>query len=97
MLGRLRWNVGAFAILGNHDAWQRRELDSPAVAPRGMNVLGNSWQQLDVRGHPMIVIGHEGPWFTPPPDLGNCPEGPFRLCLSHTPDNIAWARNITST
>jgi predicted MPP superfamily phosphohydrolase len=21
-----------------------------------------------------------------------CPEGVFRLCLSHTPDNIGWAR-----
>jgi hypothetical protein len=24
--------------------------------------------------------------------LSDCPAGPFRLCLSHTPDNIAWAR-----
>ena len=25
------------------------------------------------------------------PDLSACPDGPFRLCLSHTPDNLAWA------
>src|SRR5262249_44094029 len=30
--------------------------------------------------------------FRPPPDLKGCPDGPFRLCLSHTPDNIGWAR-----
>ena len=24
-------------------------------------------------------------------DLRGCPDGPFRLCLSHTPDNARWA------
>jgi len=46
-----------------------------------------------VRGEPLVAIGHEGPWAKPKPDhLKGCPSGPFRLCLSHTPDNIAWAR-----
>ena len=57
-----------------------------------MRVLGNTWEQIEVRGAPMIVIGHEGPWFSPEPDLSTCPDGIFRLCLSHTPDNILWAR-----
>ncbi len=92
VLGKLRWNIGAHAILGNHDAWYDVSLTRRRLRRVGMNVLGNSWQQIDVRGQPMIVIGHEGPWFTPPPELGNCPEGIFRFCLSHTPDNIAWAR-----
>jgi predicted MPP superfamily phosphohydrolase len=92
VLGKLRWNLGAYAILGNHDAWRDVTLIRRRLRRVGMTVLGNSWQQIDVRGQPMIVIGHEGPWFTPIPDLGNCPEGIFRLCLSHTPDNIAWAR-----
>jgi predicted MPP superfamily phosphohydrolase len=92
VLGRLRWTTAAFAILGNHDHWY----DPPRVRRRlarlGMHVLGNRWERLDVRGEPLIVIGHEGPWFRPPPDLKACPEGPFRLCLSHTPDNIRWAQ-----
>jgi uncharacterized protein len=92
VLGKLRWNLGAFAILGNHDVWRDVSLIRRRLRRVNMNVLGNGWQQLDVRGQPMIVIGHEGPWFSPPPDLGNCPEGPFRLCLSHTPDNIVWAQ-----
>jgi predicted MPP superfamily phosphohydrolase len=45
-----------------------------------------------VRGEPLVVAGHEGPWFSPPPDVSAAPVGPFRLCLSHTPDNISWAR-----
>ena len=57
-----------------------------------MNVLANTWQQIDVRGQPLQVIGHEGPWFTPVPDLAGCPENNFRLLVSHTPDNIRWAR-----
>jgi uncharacterized protein len=92
VLGKLRWNLGAYAILGNHDSWRDVPLIRRRLRRVGMTVLGNSWQPLDVRGQPMIVIGHEGPWFTPPPDLTKCPDGIFRLCLSHTPDNIAWAR-----
>jgi predicted MPP superfamily phosphohydrolase len=92
VLGRLSWRVAAFAILGNHDSWR----DVPVIRRRlkrtGMRVLGNGWEQLEVRGEPLVVIGHEGPWFNPPADLSACPPGVFRLCLSHTPDNINWAR-----
>ncbi len=92
ILGRLRWGIGGFAILGNHDCWR----DPPRIRRRlrkiGFHVLGNDWEQLDVRGQPLVVIGNEFPWFAPEPDLSNCPAGVFRLCLSHTPDRIAWAR-----
>jgi predicted MPP superfamily phosphohydrolase len=92
VLGRLRWRVAAFAILGNHDSWR----DVPVIRRRlrrvGMHVLGNGWERIEVRGEPLVVIGHEGPWFKPAPDLSACPPDGFRLCLSHTPDNIRWAR-----
>jgi predicted MPP superfamily phosphohydrolase len=92
LLGRLRWRVAALAILGNHDYY----FDPPQLRRRlqrvGMHYLGNGWRQLEVRGEPLVAIGHEGPWVKPGPDLSDCPAGPFRLCLSHTPDNIRWAR-----
>jgi predicted MPP superfamily phosphohydrolase len=92
VLGRLRWRVAALAILGNHDSWR----DVPVIRRRlrrvGFRVVGNGWERLEVRGEPLIVVGHEGPWITPTPDLRDCPPGIFRLCLSHTPDNIRWAR-----
>jgi uncharacterized protein len=92
LVGRLRPRDGAFAVLGNHDLYY----DAPRVRQRlrrlGVRVLGNGWELATVRGEPMLVIGNECPWFRPAPDLTNCPNGPFRLCLSHTPDNIAWAR-----
>lgn len=92
LLGRLRWNIAGFAILGNHDSWRDVKVIRRRLARAGLDVLGNSWKQIDVRGRPMIVIGHEGPWFRPVPDLEGCPDNVFRLCLSHTPDNVAWAR-----
>jgi predicted MPP superfamily phosphohydrolase len=92
VLGRLRWRIGAFAILGNHDSWREVALIRRRLRRVGVDVIGNGWRQLEVRGEPLVVVGQEGPWFTPPPDLSGCPEGPFRLCLSHTPDNIKWAR-----
>jgi predicted MPP superfamily phosphohydrolase len=92
ILARLRCNIAAFAILGNHD----RHYDPPLIRRRlrraGMRYLGNSWQQIEVRGEPLVVIGHEGPWFGPTPNLKGCPDDVFRLCLSHTPDNVRWAR-----
>jgi len=92
LLGRLRWTTAAFAILGNHDA-----IYDPAVVRRRlsklrMQVLGNSWRQVDIRGEPVVVIGQEAPWFRPEPDLTKCPKELFRLCLSHTPDHFDWAR-----
>jgi predicted MPP superfamily phosphohydrolase len=92
VLTRLRWRIAAFAILGNHDSWRDEHLIRRRLRRCGMRVLGNGWEQLEVRGEPLVVIGNEYPWFGPAPGLSGCPESPFRLCLSHTPDNIAWAR-----
>jgi predicted MPP superfamily phosphohydrolase len=92
VLGRLRWQVAAFAILGNHDYWYEPPLVRRRLRRCGFQVLGNGWVQITVRGEPLIVIGHEGPWFRPAPDLSGCPAEGFRLLLSHTPDHIRWAQ-----
>jgi predicted MPP superfamily phosphohydrolase len=92
VLGRLRWRIAAFAILGNHDHWLETSYIRRRLGRLGMIVLPNTWRQVEVRGEPLVVIGHEGPWLKPGPDLTACPREPFRLCLSHTPDNIRWAR-----
>ncbi|HKI35757.1 MAG TPA: metallophosphoesterase [Gemmataceae bacterium] len=92
LFGRLKSRCGAFAILGNHDSYFEPALVRRRLGRAGMRVLGNTWTQIEVRGEPLVVIGHEGPWFGTAPDLSACPSGPFRLCLSHTPDNIGWAR-----
>ncbi|HEV3115979.1 MAG TPA: metallophosphoesterase [Gemmataceae bacterium] len=92
VLGKLRWRIAGFAILGNHDSWHEPGVLRRRLRRCGYDVLNNRWTQIQVRGQPLVVVGHEGPWFRPAPDMLGCPDGPFRLCLSHTPDNIAWAR-----
>jgi predicted MPP superfamily phosphohydrolase len=91
VLSPLKWNVAALAIVGNHDWWQDFEGVRKRLAALGMHVLSRRWDVIDIRGERLIAIGHEGPWFQPPPDLAGCPTG-FRLLVSHTPDNIRWAR-----
>jgi predicted MPP superfamily phosphohydrolase len=92
LLGRLRWRVAGLAVLGNHDHRHDVGVLRRRLRRLGMVVLENNWRPLTVRGETVNVVGHEGPWLRPAPDLSGCPAGPFRLCLSHTPDNLAWAR-----
>jgi predicted MPP superfamily phosphohydrolase len=92
LMSRLQWNEAAFAILGNHDQLYDVRKIRRRLSRCGFTVLGKSWHSQIVRGLPLIVVGHEGPWFEPPMDIYDAPEGVFRLCLSHTPDNIRWAQ-----
>lgn len=92
LFGRFQAKIASFAILGNHDAWFDTERLRRRLQRAGHEVIGNSWTQIDVKGHPMVIIGNESPWIKPAPDLSACPENTFRLCLSHTPDNIRWAQ-----
>jgi predicted MPP superfamily phosphohydrolase len=92
LMRRVQWNDVGLSILGNHDYWQNPARIRRRLARAGLVVLGNGWREVQVRGEPLIAVGNEGPWFRPGPDLKACPEYGFRLCLSHTPDNIRWAR-----
>lgn len=92
VLGRLRCEYGAFAILGNHDAWYEPELARRRLRRAGYQVLGNAWSELDIRGEKLAVVGNEAPWFRPLPTPCPHADAAFRLCLSHSPDQIRWAR-----
>jgi uncharacterized protein len=92
LLGRLRAKEAKLAILGNHDKHHDPDRVRSELAAAGYTVLSNTWREITVRGVPCVAVGHEGPWFTPPPDLTSAPVGPFRLCLSHTPDNFYWGQ-----
>jgi uncharacterized protein len=92
LLSQLKWKLGAFAILGNHDWWYDFDRVRRILKELDFREIGNRWERFDVKGVPMTLIGHEGPWFRPPPDLTDCPPGGFRVCLSHSPDNIQWCR-----
>ena len=87
ILGRLHAKEAKLSILGNHDLLYEPERVRQELARAGYTDLGNRWQEITIRGVQCLAIGHEGPWFTPGPDLSGAPTGLFRLCLSHTPDN----------
>jgi predicted MPP superfamily phosphohydrolase len=92
IFGKLKWNVAAFAVLGNHDWWNDDQAVRKQLQAIGIKDIGNRWETIEVRSLPLVVAGHEGPWFRPAPDLSEAPEG-FRLLVSHSPDNIGWARH----
>jgi len=93
LLGRFRGAEGNFAILGNHDANHNPERIRQSLTDAGYRVLGNSWCEIKIRGVRCVAVGHEGPWFAPPPELDEAPADVFRLGLSHTPDHFYWGRS----
>lgn len=90
LLGPLSARWGKLAVLGNHDDYHGPDRVRAELAAAGYTVLGNGWRELTVRGVPCVFVGHEGPWFGPPPDPSGAPAGAFRVALSHTPDNVYW-------
>jgi len=98
-LGPLRARQGVYFVLGNHDTRvpDPRRLRR-ALAAAGMIDLGGHCRRIEVRGLPVILAGNELPWFGPAADLGDCPGDvpadprPLRIVLSHSPDQIDWAR-----
>jgi predicted MPP superfamily phosphohydrolase len=97
-LGRLRARCGKFFILGNHD---KRVSDIPGlrrtITDCGFVDLGSRSDYFTIDGCKILLAGTERPWF------GSVPEVPartrssdgspvFRILLSHSPDQIPWAR-----
>ena len=93
LLGRLTAKEGKYAILGNHDKHHGPERLQQELTDAGYLVLRNGWREATIRGERCVLIGHEGPWFRPEPDLSQAPRDVFRLCISHTPDNFYWGQD----
>ena len=82
---------GCFFILGNHDtrvvdSWETRR----AMDRAGWIDLGSQCVDRKLRETSSQVIGNEYPWFERPVLPSSDVE--FRLLLSHSPDQFAWAR-----
>lgn len=88
---------GCFFILGNHDT-RVPETDAirRSMAAAGWTDLGARSLRTTLRQTPSLLIGNEHPWFRRPdwesPDASRKPREAFRLLLSHSPDQIGWAR-----
>ena len=97
-LGRLRAPYGVYFVLGNHDryigdvAGTRLRLTSA-----GLIDLGGRWMTIHIAGHPVVLAGNELPWHCPAAPMETAPprdgdDAPVRILLSHTPDQMEWAR-----
>jgi predicted MPP superfamily phosphohydrolase len=92
-LGRLQARHGKYFILGNHE---KRLADVPALrqalTAAGLTDLGGRCKVLSIRGAHFLLSGNEWPWFGTSPDVGSFVNSEFRILLSHTPDNLPWAK-----
>jgi len=96
ILGPLEARCGKFVVLGNHDKKVGVDLVRRAVHESGLVDLGGRWMEVAVRDQRVVLAGNELPWISPAADLTGAPpvfpNGPLRIALAHTPDQISWAR-----
>jgi predicted MPP superfamily phosphohydrolase len=90
--GRLAAPLGRYFILGNHDWYLEPETIRRRMTDLGWQDVAGRTIRLDDGKPPIVLGGSELPWMGRHPDFSNEPEAAFRILLSHTPDNLAWAR-----
>jgi predicted MPP superfamily phosphohydrolase len=91
-LGRLDAPLGRYFILGNHDWKLEPDRIRRAVSDSGWTDVAGRVVCLEHKGDKLAVGGDELPWMGEHPDFSAVPDETFRLLLSHSPDNLEWAR-----
>lgn len=98
ILARLRTRWGSWFVLGNHDKRIDAQATRRHLVSQGLHDLGGRWQTIVCDGQPLLLAGNELPWFGPAANLAGAPvDGPDgqrlpRVLLSHSPDQLPWAR-----
>lgn len=97
IFGELVAPLGKYFVLGNHD---KRVKDvsrlRAALTEAGCVDLAAGPRCVEIRGHSVLLAGNELPWFPLADSLSsalasNEPKQ-FRILLTHSPDQVAWAR-----
>jgi predicted MPP superfamily phosphohydrolase len=100
ILGRLEARFGVYFVLGNHDLEFGAALIRRELTAAGLIDLGSRWIEVPVRDQRVVMAGNELPWFPPAADLSRAPppppDGPPRIVLAHSPDQIAWAQSASA-
>jgi predicted MPP superfamily phosphohydrolase len=92
-LGRLKSRHGAYFILGNHEyRLPNVRLLRDALVHAGIEDLGSRSQRLRIGDEEVLLAGNEQPWFGRAPEVPEDPGVRFRILLSHTPDQLDWAK-----
>jgi len=100
IFGQLRSRYGVFYVLGNHEHRLGPEKVTELhqhLNRQGLVCLGGSWLQVQLPVGPLLMAGNSLPWCPPAPDMRDCPPdlsaGKLpRILLSHSPDQLPWAR-----
>ena len=92
IFGNAKAPDGCFYVLGNHDtrivdSWLTRD----AMDRAGWTDLGSRGLRTKLRDVETLMIGNEHPWFQRP-TLEASGDEAFRFLISHSPDQITWAR-----
>jgi predicted MPP superfamily phosphohydrolase len=95
ILSRLEARHGKYFIFGNHemrlkDAAALRQ----ALTSAGLIDLGSRHETITIHGTEILFAGNERPWFGSLPILPPIrnPQSAIRILLSHSPDQLPWAR-----
>lgn len=91
-LGRFSAPLGCYSILGNHDWYLKPDEIRAALVRHGWIDVASRVTTIEHAGRTLALGGDETPWMGNHPDYSAAPADAFRLLLSHTPDNIDWAR-----
>lgn len=92
-LGQLYAPLGRYFVLGNHDWYLQPELTRQAFQDIGWTNVAGECLTIEHCGQSLVIGGSERPWMGEHPDYRASPGDAFRLLLSHTPDNIPWAKS----
>ena len=84
-------NDGCYFVLGNHD----KRIPDPgltrdAMTAAGWTDLGGKVIRTELAGTSVSLLGNEHPWFSRPSEVPQ--DADFRILLSHSPDQLPWAR-----
>jgi hypothetical protein len=88
-LADARAPLGTFAVVGNHDIWNGREVVEEALRAAGVEVLVNRNAALPAPFGQVSVCGIDDPWTgAPSADATFAGAGTVRIYLMHSPDGL---------
>lgn len=91
-LGTINARLGKFSILGNHDWLLDPSPIRSALHAAGWVDVASRCELVRCGDAEIAVAGNERPWMGIDPAFDLATTDTFRIALSHSPDNIAWAR-----
>lgn len=92
-LNRLTSRYGCFFVLGNHDLRLGNVTPLKQMLTRGGAIyLGAGQHRLQIHEHSIYLAGNERPWFPLAESMPAPADADFSILLSHSPDQVNWAR-----